>query len=250
MVNKYFFIDLFGVFRINVLSLQCRNNDTFAMSKNERKRLVILSSTLSRLPLYHCYLKDRQREGQHYVSATVIAQSLSLNSVLVRKDLASISRLPGKPRMGFSIAPLLADLEEYLGYNNLDEALIVGVGSLGRALLAYEAFEQYGLSIVVGFDSDEGLSGIRVGGKPVLPMSKLADMVRRLGIRIGIITVPKDQAQRVCDALVEAGIRAIWNFAPVHLDVPSGVLLKNENLAASLAALSNELQIAAKSLSA
>ena len=217
------------------------------MSSFERKRIVLLSSALSRLPLYHCYLKDRQREGQLYVSATTIAESLSLNSVLVRKDLASISRLPGKPRMGFSIAPLLADLEDYLGYNNLDEALIVGVGSLGRALLAYEAFEQYGLSIVVGFDSDEGLAGIRVGGKPVLPMSKLADMVRRLGIRIGIITVPKEQAQSVCDALIEAGVKAIWNFAPVHLEVPGGVLLKNENLAASLAALSYELRNATKS---
>lgn len=238
---------MFGEFRIKALSLRCQNIDTDTMSSFERKRIVLLSSTLSRLPLYHCYLKDRQREGQLYVSATTIAESLSLNSVLVRKDLASISRLPGKPRMGFSIAPLLADLEEYLGYNNLDEALIVGVGSLGRALLAYEAFEQYGLSIVVGFDSDEGLSGIRVGGKPVLPMSKLADMVRRLGIRIGIITVPKEQAQSVCDALVEAGVKAIWNFAPVHLEVPGGVLLKNENLAASLAALSYELRNATKS---
>ncbi|MBR7068063.1 MAG: redox-sensing transcriptional repressor Rex, partial [Bacteroidales bacterium] len=145
------------------------------------------------------------------------------------------------------IAPLLDDLEEYLGYNNLDEALIVGVGSLGRALLAYEAFEQYGLSIVVGFDCDDGLAGFRVGGKPVLPMSKLADMVRRLGIRIGIITVPKEQAQSVCDALIEAGVKAIWNFAPVHLEVPGGVLLKNENLAASLAALSYELRNATKS---
>ena len=238
---------MFGEFRIKALSLRCQNIDTDTMSSFERKRIVLLSSTLSRLPLYHCYLKDRQREGQLYVSATTIAESLSLNSVLVRKDLASISRLPGKPRMGFSIAPLLADLEDYLGYNNLDEALIVGVGSLGRALLAYEAFEQYGLSIVVGFDSDEGLAGIRVGGKPVLPMSKLADMVRRLGIRIGIITVPKEQAQSVCDALIEAGVKAIWNFAPVHLEVPGGVLLKNENLAASLAALSYELRNATKS---
>lgn len=123
----------------------------------------------------------------------------------------------------------------------MDEAVLVGAGNLGRALLSYSGFEESGIKIVAAFDRDETIVGQTLFGKQVLPVAKLSDLCRRMHILIGIIAVPGPQAQPVCDLLVSAGIAAIWNFAPVHLTVPDNVLVKNENLAAALAILSQDL---------
>ena len=176
-----------------------------------------------------------------YVSSSLIAETLSLNPVQVRKDLASVSTVPGRPKRGFLTERLLDDMKAYLGYNNFDEAILVGVGSLGRTLLQYPGFANYGLGIVAGFDVNTDLHGKRIGGKAVMPMDKLPSLVKRLGIHIGIIAVPSPQAQAVADLMIANGIRAIWNFSPSHVNVPRGVIIKNENLAASLAVLSREL---------
>ncbi len=118
---------------------------------------------------------------------------------------------------------------------------MVGVGSLGRLLLTNKEFASLGLNIAVGFDKDPELSGLKIGDKFVLPMNKMASFVKRTGIKIGIITVPADQAQDVCDQMVKCGILAIWNFAFTLLNVPNGILVKNENLPSSLAILSHQL---------
>ncbi len=200
-----------------------------------------MKSTLSRLPLYYSFLVKLQQEGVQQVSASLVAQSLNMNPVLVRKDLAGVSSVEGRPRTGFDVDTLLHDLSEYLGYNNVDEAILVGVGSLGRLLLTNKEFSSLGLNIAVGFDKDPELSGLQVGDKFILPMEKMASFVKRTGIKIGIITVPADQAQSVCDQMVKCGILAIWNFAFVLLNVPKGILVKNENLPSSLALLSQQL---------
>ena len=209
--------------------------------ENKSNTLVIMNSTLGRLPVYYCYLQEKMRQGERFVSSTTIAQSLSLNPVLVRKDLAGVASSPGRPKLGFEILPLMEDMKRFLGYDNVTEAVLVGVGGLGRTLLHYQGFDNYGLSIVAGFDSDVALHGLRISGKPVLPIENLDAFVKRVRINIGIIAVPSSAAQEVCNALVAAGVKAIWNFAPTHIDVPQGILVKNENLAASLAALSHEL---------
>ena len=208
----------------------------------DEKTLVIPKATLSRLPIYYCYLQERLSEGQEFVSSSTMAESLSLNAVQVRKDLASVSSVPGRPKMGFRTELLLNDMKTYLGYDNYNEAVLVGVGGLGKTLLQYPGFKNYGLDVVAGFDVDPNVVGRMVGGKPVYGMDKLENLVRRLGVQLGIITVPGAQAQTVADLLVSAGIKAIWNFAPAHIDLPSGVIIKNENLAASLAVLSSRLQ--------
>lgn len=211
------------------------------MKARTNKSLVVLKSTLSRLPLYYSILCKLRHDGEANVSASVIAKKLNLNHVLVRKDLSSVSSEAGTPRVGFKVERLYEDISNFLGYRNVEEAVLVGVGSLGHTLLSYSGFQNFGLSIVAGFDNDENLNGIKVNGKPILPMEKMANLVRRMKIRIAIIAVPQDQAQMVCDQLVRAGIQAIWNFAPVSLDVTPDILVKNENLAASLALLSHKL---------
>ncbi len=191
--------------------------------------------------MYYSILSKMRHDGEVNVSASVIAKKLNLNQVLVRKDLSSVSSEAGTPRVGFKVERLYEDIGNFLGYRNVEEAVLVGVGSLGHTLLSYGGFQNFGLSIVAGFDNDENLNGIKVNGKPILPMEKMANLVRRMKIRIAIIAVPQDQAQMVCDQLVRAGIQAIWNFAPVTLDVTPDILVKNENLAASLSLLSHKL---------
>jgi len=119
---------------------------------------------------------------------------------------------------------------------------LVGAGSLGKALLSYSGFENYGLNIVAAFDIDKEKVRTRINDKEVLPVEEMENICRRLNIHIGIITVPAQYAQDVCDKLIASGILAIWNFAPVHLSTPEGILVRNENMAASLAILSHHLQ--------
>ncbi|MDX9872218.1 MAG: redox-sensing transcriptional repressor Rex [Clostridia bacterium] len=210
--------------------------------KNQDKDFSAVSiQTLGRLPYYLNFIKSLDQDKYTSVSAPVIAKALNLNEVQVRKDLAAVSSNGGKPKTGFDIEELIKDLEEFLGYNNVDEAVLVGVGHLGSALLSYKGFENYGLKIVVAFDQNEAVVGTHVGGKQVFPLEKLKDLCWRMGVNIGIITVPAEDAQEVSELLVEAGILAIWNFAPVHLHVPDYVVVQNENLAASLAVLSKNL---------
>lgn len=201
----------------------------------------VSKQTLLRLPLYLNYIKQLGDNRPEHISATTIAEALRLNHVVVRKDLASVSSA-GKPKIGYVTADLVKRLEDFLGYNDVDDAIIVGAGKLGRALLAYNGFQACGMNIVAAFDIDETLYEEDYFGKRVLPMDKLMDLCERLKVRIGIIAVPAENAQAICNLLVESGILAIWNFAPVHLNVPDDILVHNENLAASLALLSKQLK--------
>lgn len=208
--------------------------------KERRNSLIILKSTLGRLPSYYCEIENRVARGEEYVSATSIAESLGINPVQVRKDLASISSEPGRPKLGFRIDMLLEDMKKYLGYDHYDEAVLVGVGALGHVLMQYGGFAKYCLDIVAGFDLEPKEK--KVGEKPVLPVSKMVSFLKRTHITIGIIAVPASEAQNVANMLVSGGIQAIWNFAPTTLNLPDNILVKNENLAASLAALTTELR--------
>ena len=212
------------------------------MATHHNISLVIPKSTLSRLPLYYSHIRKMQQQGEKYVSAAAVAQSLNLNPVLVRKDLSGVSSVEGKPRAGFEIDTLLNDLSEFLGYNKVDEAILVGVGSLGRLILTNTEFSSMGLDIAVGFDKDPDLVGLQIGSKYILPMEKMESYIKRTGVKIGIITVPADQAQSVCDQMVECGILAIWNFAFTLLNVPKGILVKNEVLSQQLANKLNNIK--------
>lgn len=198
----------------------------------------ISKQTLRRLPLYLAYLRSLPAGSPDNTSATTMANALGRNCVQVRKDLACVSS-SGRPKVGYLVENLIAELEDFLGCNDINEAVIVGAGRLGRALLNYDGFAAYGLQLVAAFDNDPRVYGEECGR--IFPMEKLSNMVTRLKASIGIITVPAAQAQVVCDQLVACGILAIWNFAPVHLVVPEGILVQNESMAASLALLSRHL---------
>ena len=197
----------------------------------------IPKATLGRLPQYLEYLRSLP-EIRRTISATAIAKALSLGDVQVRKDLASVCGA-GKPKIGYETDKLIADIESHLGYERLTNAVLVGAGKLGRALLDYDGFEDFGVKIVAGFDCNETV--LTKGTKDILPIRDIEVYCREHDVKLGIITVGVGSAQEVCNKLVQSGIKAIWNFAPVTLKVPNGVLLKQENLALSLAYLNNQI---------
>lgn len=200
----------------------------------------ITVQTIKRLPYYLNYLKSLPKDSFVNISATTVATALGLNDVQVRKDLASVSD-GGKPKIGYNKEVLIQDIEEFLGYNDADSAIIVGMGNLGHALMSYSGFAEYGLDIVAGFDNNKDIIGTSIGRKKVRSVEEMQDFCKKKKIHIGIIAVPAKYAQGVCDALVQSGVMAIWNFAPAHLVVSEDVLVQNENMASSLAVLSKHL---------
>ncbi len=212
-----------------------------AMIQPNKGPVVVSVQALHRMPYYLQYLQDCHERGDSVVAATTIALEMHLNEVQVRKDLAALSSVRGKPNSGFDIVDLIRNMEEYLGYNNTKDAVLVGAGSLGRALMSYRHFSTYGLNIVSAFDVDMEIVGSTIAGKTVRPLEEVETFCKRLQIQIGIITVPVEAAQDVCNRLVAGGIQAIWNFAPLHLSTPETILVQNENMAASLALLSRRL---------
>ena len=151
--------------------------------------------------------------------------------------------LPAASRAwGHDTQQLIERLEHFLRCDSTHDAVLVGAGHLGKALLSYEGFGRYRLQILAAFDADETLVGTTIHGKPVFPMHKLANLTARLNAFIGIITVPAEAAQSVCDELVKGGVRGIFNFAPVYLHVPDTVTVRNEDIAASMALLANSIQ--------
>ncbi len=198
--------------------------------KQER---TVARATLGRLPEYLKYLRNTETERET-VSATIISKALGYGEVQVRKDLSVVCGA-GKPRIGYVTEELIRAIEEHLAGSECSRVVIVGAGKLGGALLDYDGFRSFGIEVVAAFDADGAKCGSSAKGKPILPVSQLEEFCRAESIRIGVITVPKGSAQDVCDRLVRAGVRAIWNFSSVHLKVPEDVLLQNENLALSLA---------------
>ena len=200
----------------------------------------ISKSFLKRLPGYLAYLKNMPESAPPHISATALANALGMGEVQVRKDLAMVSD-GGRPKIGYLRESLIEDIEQFLGYDNTTDAVLIGAGKLGLALMGYGGFEAYGLNILAAFDS-KPFADKTEDGKPVYPIDQLESFCRVNKVLMGIITVPAAHAQSVCDQLIACGIKAIWNFAPTHLEVPSNILVQNENMATSLAVLSMHLQ--------
>lgn len=204
------------------------------------ERKEISKAVLKRLPGYLSYLKSIQDSPTPYISATALANALGMGEVQVRKDLAMVSD-GGRPKIGYVRESLIEDIEQFLGYDNTTDAVLIGAGKLGLALMGYKGFQEYGLNILAAFDrcptqekTDEG--------KPVYSMDHLEKYCHDHKVLMAIITVPGPAAQEVCDQLIACGIKAIWNFAPAHLEVPDKILVQYENMATSLAVLSMHLQ--------
>lgn len=196
--------------------------------------------SLQRLPVYLNYLKGLT-DGEVYVSSGSIAAALDMGEVLVRKDLAYTSAA-GKPRVGYVKSELIAALEDYLGCNGKRSAVLVGAGALGRAVLSYGGFKNYGIEIVAAFDSDPQKAGTEIAGKKVYAMDEATRQINKLNAELAVICVPAQYAQEVADMLVKCGVKAILNFAPVLIKTHEKVVVRHIDVAANLAILSSMLE--------
>ncbi len=193
---------------------------------------------LKRLPIYMSFLKSVNNGENEYISSAAVAQSLGLSEVQVRKDLAAVCKSSGIPKRGFLIQDLITGISDYLGYESSKVAVLIGAGNLGMALMSYRGFENYGIRIVAAFDTNTAITD----NEKIFDISRLGEICETYNVKIGIITVPERAAQIACDLLVKNGIKAIWNFAPTYLKAPEDILVQNENMASSLALLSNHLR--------
>jgi redox-sensing transcriptional repressor len=197
--------------------------------------------TLKRLPLYLSYLKQILKEGTEFVSAVNLGAVFKLPPTSVKKDL-SITGLQGVPKVGHKVTDLIEGIEHCLGWDNMSDAFLVGMGNLGRLLLTYSGVKKSGIQITALFDSDKKVIGTKFRDMEILDVAKLPNLAKRMKVHIGIITVPETSAQKVADQMVAAGILAIWNFAPRVLEVPDDIIIENSDMYSSLAPLSHKLK--------
>ena len=204
--------------------------------RSEPKRLFPHPS-IRRLPSYLRLLRQLKGEGGQKISCTRIARELDLDSTQVRKDLA-LTGITGRPRIGYELEPLIDAIENFLGWDQIESAFLVGAGSLGHALIGYENFANCGLNIVAAFDVSESKIGEEIHGRKIFSLLQMPEMARSMGVKVGVLTVPASAAQEAANIMVASGITGIWNFAPEKLDVPAEVLVENVELVSSLAVLS------------
>lgn len=196
---------------------------------------------IRRLPRYYAIAEQVQSQSEANISATLIANHLNLEPIVVRKDLEQVGA-EGKPRLGFDVSDLLHRIASFMGWDQLNQIVLVGCGDLGSAIMGYSGFVQRGFEFVAGFDVDEAKIGTTIHGKQVLPISKFVNLCQRMHIELGIITVPASQAQSVADMMIEAGIRGIWNFSTAALNVPKHIIVQQEDIITSLVILQKRLQ--------
>lgn len=196
--------------------------------------------TLRRLPWYLAYLKLLKARGEEFVSSTQISKEINVDSSQIAKDLSFIN-ISGKTRVGYEVNSLVDVLENFLGFTKTHRAFILGAGSLGSALLHDDGLSQYGLQIVAAFDVNQNKVGKIINGIPVYDIEDMEKYRKELDVNIGILTVPVDKAQQVADLVIENGIKAIWNFTPFRIRVPSNIVVQNTSIYAHLAVMFNRL---------
>lgn len=186
-------------------------------------------------------LQRLKSNGIRTVSSDALAKAAGVKPTQLRKDLTYLGQF-GTRGLGYDVELLATTIANRLGATSLQPVILIGVGSLGTALLAYRGFEKEGFEIVAAFDADTKRKRTREISQPIYPMERLRNFVRENEIRMAILTVPATSAQEVTNHLVEAGISGILNFAPLLLQVPEEVVVNNVNLAIELENLSYFIQ--------
>lgn len=209
--------------------------------KGTGDKSMVSEPTLKRLPVYLNFLKQIKAGGLLTISAPHMGRELNCDPTQVVKDLATTG-VSGKPRVGYNIYEVIQAIESFLGFDRDNEAFLVGAGNLGRALISYPEFRNYGLKIIAAFDNDPEKIGRIDSGINVIHMDKFKDLTQRLKVQIAILTTPAAVAQTVSDHLVECGIKAIWNLTPARLSVPNGVVVQNTSMYSNVAILLKKMQ--------
>lgn len=200
-------------------------------------------ATVARLPLYLHVLVEAADVGTETLSSDDLARAAGLNSAKVRKDLSFLGTY-GTRGVGYRVAELTSEISQVLGLTGDRPVVITGIGNLGRALASYDGFTRRGFRVEALVDADPAKVGTTVGTHLIEPVSRLGHLVRERGITIAVIATPSEHAQSVADAVVDAGVTAILNFAPTRLEVPGSVTVRTVDLSTELQILSFYEQLA------
>ncbi len=211
-----------------------------SMTKNNENRIILPEPTIRRLPWYLSYVRMLDNMQVEYVSSTQISNELNVQSSQIAKDLSFLN-IRGKTRIGYEVKSLVTVLEDFLGFNRHHNAVVIGTGSLGTALMQDHGLENYGLNIVAGFDVRSEVIGKEIGGVPVYDIDQLADWRQKNDVSIAILTVPVERAQETADLAIASGMTALWNFTPYRIKVSDDVIIANTSIYAHLAIIYNRM---------
>lgn len=212
-----------------------------ATTNKNNEKAMIPEPALRRLPWYLAYVTLLSERGIEYVSSTAISRELNVDASQIAKDLSFLN-IKGKTRIGYEVKSLCRELQEFLGFKRRHNAVVLGVGSLGGSLIHDSGLANYGLNIVAGFDVNPNLAGTTVCGVPILDPSVMVKTIEKLKVEVGIITLPVDHAQEGAEQLINAGVKALWNFTPSRIRAPHGIVITNTSLYAHLAVMYNRLE--------
>lgn len=203
-------------------------------------RELLPEPTLRRLPWYLAYVNLLRANNVEYVSSTQISKELNVDASQIAKDLSFLN-IKGKTRIGYEVKNLERELQDFLGFKEVHNAIIMGVGSLGAALLQDSGLANYGLNIVAGFDVNPNIIGTSICDVPIFDIKELSSIRKNLNAEIGIVAVPIDKAQEVADLMIKSGIKALWNFTPFRIRVEEGIVVQNTSIYSHLAVMYNRL---------
>ncbi|MGM0471791.1 MAG: redox-sensing transcriptional repressor Rex [Bacillota bacterium] len=204
------------------------------------KKTITPTTTIERLPIYYRCLQRLNKLNVEVISSQELGDKIGIPSTQVRKDLSYYGEF-GRRGVGYEVPVLLKQLKKILGLDRVWEVILVGAGNLGHALVNYEGFRKLGLEINHIVDADPDKIGKGFAGLEIQDIDRLTEIIKENEIKMGIIAVPADSAQNVADELIEAGVEAIWNFAPTYVKVPDEIELRDEDLSIGLISLAYHL---------
>ena len=202
--------------------------------------IALPEPTLRRLPWYLAYINLLNAKNIEYVSSTQISKDINVDASQIAKDLSFLN-IKGKTRIGSEVKSLAKELEDFLGFKRVHNTFMMGVGSLGAALIQDSGLSQYGLRIVAGFDVNPLRIGTSICGVPIFHVSELKMRQQELNAEIGVLAVPVENAQEATDVMINGGIKAIWNFTPFRIKAPENIVIQNTSIYAHLAVMYNRM---------
>lgn len=206
-----------------------------------KTRTILPEPTLRRLPWYLAYVQLLQSQDVEYVSSTQISKEIKVDASQIAKDLSFLN-IKGKTRIGYEVKTLVHELADFLGFKEIHNAFMVGVGSLGGALMRDSGLSQYGLNIIAGFDVKPEIAGTDICDVPIYNISDMKSQQKATGTEIGILAVPVEHAQEAADKMIACGLKAIWNFTPYRIKAPENIVIQNTSIYAHLALIYNRMQ--------
>lgn len=205
------------------------------------KHPYVPEPAIRRLPWYLASVQLLHAQGVEHVSSTAISKMLNVDASQIAKDLSYLN-IKGKTRIGYEVAELERGLNDFLGFHQCHRAVMMGVGSLGRALITDSGLSRYGLEIVAGFDVNPDVIGTEIGGTPIFDINELKSRRAQLQAEIAVIAVPVESAAEVAELCVESGIKALWNFTPFHIKTSPEITIENTSIYAHLALMYNRME--------